>query len=209
MASEERSEREVMTRPRTFTVTYPFRSMYDVRQANDRAGYHWFSEDTLRWFRGRVSESLYGGRYFVSSEQNSGMGRSYPRLYTVREAVPDGGIETVGEFQGFSTSAKAHRAAAAYAKRQGSEYLRATIRDDWRPDTVPNPMPGTVDLIFAWFVDYTGGHAFNRDDMLTALKQLVDDGALRSYVSGKRLAEGDPIGAEVYERIAATAEVVK
>ena len=81
----------------------PFKSMSDVRRANKDAGYHWFDSSTLGFFGSHVGRTLYGGRYFISSEQPP----YGPRRYTVREAEPDGGIETVGGFQQYETRAQA------------------------------------------------------------------------------------------------------
>jgi hypothetical protein len=78
--------------------------MSDVRSVNARAGQHWFEPATMRFFRSRVGDTLYGQRYFVSSEQ---FDYNSPRLYTVRELNDDGGIDTVGEFQGYTTRAQA------------------------------------------------------------------------------------------------------
>lgn len=86
-----------------------YHSMDEVRHANANAGYHWFEPETLRFFRSRVSDALYGGRYFVSSER---FDAHSPRRYTVRRANDDGSIDTVGEFQGFRT----HQQATARAK---------------------------------------------------------------------------------------------
>lgn len=81
--------------------------MEDVRQANAAIGHHWFSPDTVRFFNSRIGRSLYGGRYFVTSERYEW---DAPRLYTVRRANADGTIDTVGEFQGYATSYMAKRA---------------------------------------------------------------------------------------------------
>lgn len=86
-----------------------YRNMADIIAASRRAGHHWFSPETKRFFRCRVHPRVYGGKYFVTSEQfNDGS----PRLYTVREAKENGDIDTVGEFQQYRTSTQAHRAAA-------------------------------------------------------------------------------------------------
>lgn len=76
--------------------------MYDVRRANRNIGHHWFDPSTIRCFRSRVSERLYAGAYFVSSERCP-----YVRRYTVREANADGSISTVGDFQQYRTRAAA------------------------------------------------------------------------------------------------------
>lgn len=81
-----------------------------IKAANKAAGYCFFDRDTMRFFRSRVSEQTYG-RYFVTSDQNSSMRFSYPRLYTVRVARPNGDIDTVGEFQAHTTLKRALTAA--------------------------------------------------------------------------------------------------
>ena len=89
-----------------------FKSMTEVRRANAAAGNHWFEPGTMRFFRSRVSDRLYGGRYFVSSERAP----RGARRYTVRVANDDGSIGTVGEFQAFASRGAAHRRAAWLAK---------------------------------------------------------------------------------------------
>lgn len=82
----------------------------EIKRANAQAGYHFFDADSMRFFRSRVLDGVYGGRFFITSEKNDGPGYSYPRLYTVREFMPDGSIDSLGEFQAFSTPAQARRA---------------------------------------------------------------------------------------------------
>lgn len=86
-----------------------FKTMAEVKRANKAAGYFWFSPATMQFFAGRVEGELKGGRYFVSSERNG----EEPRRYTVREVQPDATIDTVGEFQGYATLAKANAAVRA------------------------------------------------------------------------------------------------
>lgn len=81
-----------------------------VVAANRAAGQHWFSPDTMRFFNSRVLYTVYGGRYFLTSEK----GPDGIRGYSVRETTPDGSsITTVGEFQGWPSA----RAAQKEAKR--------------------------------------------------------------------------------------------
>lgn len=87
--------------------TSTFKTMADVKRANRAAGGHWFSPDTLRFFRGRIESELMAGRYFVSSEQ---FDDGSPRLFTVREVDADGDISTVGDFQEHKTKSSAERA---------------------------------------------------------------------------------------------------
>lgn len=91
------------------SATTEHRTMAEVRAANARAGYHWFSAETMRFFNSRVCGELVGGRYFVTSERYD---YAAPRLYTVREVLPTGEIETVGDFQGYTSARAARRAIA-------------------------------------------------------------------------------------------------
>ncbi len=76
-----------------------FTTIEQVKAANAAAGQHWFEPDAMAFFRTRISERIYGGRYFVTSETP---GNGAPRRYTVRSAEPDGTIATVGEFYALS-----------------------------------------------------------------------------------------------------------
>lgn len=84
-----------------------FRTINDVKRANRKRGHYWFSPDTLRWFRSRIETELVAGRCFITSEQQDD---NHPRLFTVREAYPDGDIGTVGSFQQHATLHDAHSA---------------------------------------------------------------------------------------------------
>lgn len=77
-----------------------FDSIDDIIRANQDAGYHFFEKSARRFFDSHVGQTVYGGRYFVTSEQFRPLiGHPHPRLYTVRRTCADGHIETVGEFQ--------------------------------------------------------------------------------------------------------------
>jgi hypothetical protein len=90
--------------PQTFT----YRTMDDVIAANRAIGNHWFEPSTMRFFKTRI-ESGAVARYdddgkptrarFITSEK----GPDGVRKYSVREAQPDGTIDTVGEFQQYRT----------------------------------------------------------------------------------------------------------
>jgi len=90
----------------------------DTLKANNAAnGHYWFSPDTMRFFRRRVSERLYraadGAVYFVSSERNP----LAARRYTVRVTRDAGAtIDTVGQFQSYSNARTAHAAARHFAR---------------------------------------------------------------------------------------------
>ena len=76
----------------------------EIRKRNKDAGGHFFDRSTMRFFRSRISTTVYGDGYFISSEQNSENG---PRLYTVRRAMRDGGVETASGFGEFVDLASA------------------------------------------------------------------------------------------------------
>jgi hypothetical protein len=96
---------------------YWFTSIREIAEANERSGHHWFKAETLRYFGCRVSPTVYGGRYFVSSEQDTYGAWNYQRRYTVRMANENGTIETIGEFGQYRTRAQAV-AASRQAVRQ-------------------------------------------------------------------------------------------
>ncbi len=81
-------------------------SVTQIKRHNEDIGHHWFSAETLRFFNGKVYEDLHLGCYFITSEKYIDL----PRRYTIRKAMGDGGIETVGIFQEFATLDQARRA---------------------------------------------------------------------------------------------------
>lgn len=93
-------------------------------------GRHWFDPDTLRFFRSRLPQQVYRsgtynqpGRYayFVTSEENRGMSRTYPRAWSVRRYdYNERDISTIGEFQEWSCNASATRR-AKYLAEHGEE----------------------------------------------------------------------------------------
>ena len=85
------------------------RNMREVREANRAAGFHFFAPGTLRFFDSIIGRTLYGGRYFITSERFRPLWPEEPhaRRYTVREAFPDGRVETVGDFQAFPNARQA------------------------------------------------------------------------------------------------------
>jgi hypothetical protein len=75
-----------------------FSNLTEVKQANKAIGNHFFGKDTTRFFRSKYGE-LFNGCYFITSEQFVGSdGIADPRKYTLRIALSDGSIETVGAF---------------------------------------------------------------------------------------------------------------
>ena len=93
-------------------VVPAYGDMEAIKRANARAGHHFFEASSMRFFASRVGSKVYGGRYFVTSEQF----RDYEsrwfehRRYTIRECDLEGHVRTVGDFQGFGTAAQARSA---------------------------------------------------------------------------------------------------
>ena len=81
-------------------TVYRFWDMSEVRRANEDRGHYFFEPATMRFFHSRIGGTLYGGRFFVTSECREPV--ETPRLFTVREAMPDGSIDTVGDFQAYA-----------------------------------------------------------------------------------------------------------
>lgn len=90
-------------------------SLDDFRRANEAAGHHWFSPGAMRFFRTRLGDTVYGDRYFISSEQPP----DGVRRFSIREAV-DGGrsVRTVGEFCGYATRYQAEAAVKRLLKAE-------------------------------------------------------------------------------------------
>ena len=96
------------------TSTMPYLwTMNQLSRYNGNRNYYFFSPDTMRFFSSRIQTTPpYKGRVFVTSER---MNWNSPRYYTVRVIQPSGNIETIGDFQGFTTRQSAHRFAEKYA----------------------------------------------------------------------------------------------
>lgn len=87
----------------------------EIKQANRAIGHHWFEPAAMRFFRSRVSATVYptpNGAFFVSSERGS---HQTARRYSVRFCDARGRIETVDEFQAYATARDAHAACERFA----------------------------------------------------------------------------------------------
>lgn len=89
------------------TFPGPCPDVSEIMAANERSGGYFFSRDTMRFFRSRVLDGVYGGRLFVTSEQPP----HGPRTYTVRAILDSGDVRTVA--RDYPTARKAKAAAAA------------------------------------------------------------------------------------------------
>jgi len=93
-----------------------FYNTNQIKELAQDCGSHFFDSSAMRWFASPTHERVYGGRYFVTSEQHDGSEVwDGQRRYTIRSfEYADGRvtIDTVGDFGAYKTSAEAHRAAA-------------------------------------------------------------------------------------------------
>ena len=94
-----------------------FTSTEDIKRRHKG---HWFSKETMRFFKSRVHEQVYHGDsliYFVSSESIGPM--SNERGYTVRSYCSrTDRVETVSEFNQYRSRSGAHSAAARLASQE-------------------------------------------------------------------------------------------
>ncbi len=105
----------------TANDTRTFRTLDDVRAANRDGGGNWFSPDAMGAWGMRHGRTLYGGRYFTSSEPFAWTG---PRVYSVRAVDSRGHVYTVGELGGYASGGAANRAAARFARAGRVEVAR-------------------------------------------------------------------------------------
>jgi hypothetical protein len=76
-------------------------TMDDVKRINAEKGFHFFSPDTMRFFKSKIESQLYADKYFITSEKKGF--EDSTRGYSVREFNKDtGDIETIGEFGGYT-----------------------------------------------------------------------------------------------------------
>lgn len=103
-----------------------FKTMNDIIEVSQGRGGHFFDRQTLEFFGSRVHNTVYGGRYFITSERDKGVHLSDgthrqawdgKRRFTIRVCDDEGFINTVGEFGGFDSHAEAE---AAIYKMLGS-----------------------------------------------------------------------------------------
>lgn len=91
-----------MSSPRTggAQVGAPAAAIERIAEANQAAGYHFFDPDTIRFFSSIIYPRVYAGRYFITGERCD---EHYPERFTIRVALDNGQVETVGDFQAFET----------------------------------------------------------------------------------------------------------
>lgn len=112
----------------------PYANISQIKDANRALGHHYFERSTMSFFHSRVEgRSIYGGRYFITSECHPIFGRSGewgPRKFTIRDADDDGSVSTVGEFMGYAFLDDARDAAKALARATHTVSTSAPDDDD-------------------------------------------------------------------------------
>ena len=93
---------------------------YEMNELRRQHKGHFFDPDTLRFFKSRVGDKVYGGSMFITSER----GPHGPRAYSVRRVTKGGRIDTVGSFQGYSSKAQAERAIARIMRQTKARHSR-------------------------------------------------------------------------------------
>ena len=83
-----------------------YTSINQIISEAEKAGSHFFSKATLRFFSSRILPTIYGGCYFITSERDN-YRDSNPRFYTIRKYEGGLRVETVGEFCQYKTKAQA------------------------------------------------------------------------------------------------------
>ena len=62
---------------RAYAMPGPYAGVEHVKELHARRGGHYFEDDTMRFFSGRVDPHLYGGRIFIDSVRYANDGREY------------------------------------------------------------------------------------------------------------------------------------
>lgn len=86
----------------TFKIT-------DFKRKNQETGHHFFDKGWIRFFDAKIETkgNLIKGKYFITSEQFHGSEGSDARKYSIREAMPDGSVKTIGDFNTFKSEEEA------------------------------------------------------------------------------------------------------
>lgn len=115
-----------------------FTHINEIKELNDRKGYHFFKDDTINFFNSIVYPEIINGNIFITSERH----QQEPRKYTVRLARDNGQIETIGKFQQFKSKKQATRYAESLPA-QLPEALDYFIRC-WNMDTMHDFLTSAV-----------------------------------------------------------------
>jgi len=72
---------------------------------------NFFGEREMKFFNSKLHTGLLKGKYFITSEQFiSSTGDKFDRLFSIREAVGENNINTIGDFQQYKSLSEAKKA---------------------------------------------------------------------------------------------------
>lgn len=114
-----------------------FKNIEEIKKRNAEIGHHFFEPGTMAFFGSRIEDVRQGskladGRFFVTSEQDKGLGvRAWDgkRRYTVRMAMPDGSIKTIGGHGRFDTLSEARAFVAGVLTKEIHEEVGHVLED--------------------------------------------------------------------------------
>lgn len=112
-----------------------FDTLDAVRERNAETGKHWFDADTMGFFKTRIPSiptatgGLVAGRFFVTTEKPP----HGDRFASIRCALDDGSVETVGEL-GEYTTPRAAIAGLYAALDEGASVAHDPYEDVKEPD---------------------------------------------------------------------------
>jgi len=151
---------------------FGFDTVEQIKRRNADAGFFYFSPETMRFFRCRVSPIIFGGRFFITSEQYRAMsGDMEPRKYSIRFAYTNGNIEHVSEFQAFRSLAQAKRAAKKAAE---DHHFIEKVNGKYRAARIVSTSGAYVETTLGTFSAYEEAEACitgNLSDIAEAIAQ--------------------------------------
>ena len=77
-----------------------YNSISEIKIKNKEINQRWFSPQTMKFFNSKIETGVLKGKYFITSERRE---KYFPKKYSIRKAEENGSIDTIGEFQQFSS----------------------------------------------------------------------------------------------------------
>lgn len=77
-----------------------FNSLKEIKDLNARMGFYFFDKGWMDLMHSSIESRVLYGRFFITRERNFN-GSQY--FFSIREALPDGRIKSIGGFQQFES----------------------------------------------------------------------------------------------------------
>ena len=90
-----------------------YNTIKEIKDANKDLGQHWFNKATMSYFNSRIVSGVIMGQYFITSEENNYCDEK--KKYTARIALPDGSIDTIGQFYALESIKDAKKAIVSHS----------------------------------------------------------------------------------------------